>query len=221
MRRSIALATLGALKRTAESNLPLKRIQRIVCNLYATSPFDRYIWPVVHYPRKVGSQLSFERYIWRSAYYPRRVPSQLPFERYVWRGAYYTRKVPSQLPFRRYVWHGLYYPRGVPSQLPFERYIWQGVHYARKVSLLLPFERRKEKVLVSPRSRSVRTLRLAWRLLSTQSTFATSVICLALHLEACSSPYSVKYICLHNSGIINLLHKTTSQHQVTAYKEYV
>ena len=57
----------------------------------------------------------------------------------------------------------------------FEHYIWHGVYYACKVSLLLPSERRKEKVLSSPRSRSIRTLRLAWRLLSTPRTIATSV----------------------------------------------
>jgi len=94
---------LGALKRTAESNLRLKRIQRIICSLYAISSFECYIWGVVRYPRRVRSHLSFERYVWHGDYYPGKVRLQLPFERYLWRVIQYPRRLPTQLPFVRYL----------------------------------------------------------------------------------------------------------------------
>jgi hypothetical protein len=86
-----------------------------------------------------------------------------------------VRDLHAAVALERYIWRGIYYPRRVLSQLPFKRYAWRGVYYPRRVPSQLPLARSMHDELFSPRSASVRTLRLAGHLLSTQSTFAISV----------------------------------------------
>jgi hypothetical protein len=65
--------------------------------------------------------------------------------------------------------------RDLHAAVALERYIWRGIYYPRRVPSQLPLARSMHDELFSPRSASVRTLRLAGRLLSMPSTFAISV----------------------------------------------
>jgi len=152
------VSNVGSVETYCRKQFTVKTHSTHHCSSYAKFPFKRYILRVVHYLRKV--------------------PSQLPFERYVRHGIYYPRKVASQLPFGRYIRHG------VPIHAKYLRIFCSddtsgmaslsthGIFATSVWMTPLPQYRLSTQ---STFATSIRTLRLAGCLLSTQSRFVTSV----------------------------------------------